>query len=116
MNGANLDRDVLTAFACVIADQQLRACLDVLKQVARWFEASPSAEAAVWSTVRRLEATRAVVRGISDTLMADMEELADVSGNIPQTSPKRPPNVPQTSPKRPRGRPRKTVSNVNEGP
>lgn len=105
MNGANLDRDVLTAFACVIADQQLRTCLDVLKQVARWFEASPSAEAAVWSTVRRMEATRAVVRGVSDTLMADMADLVDASDNVPQTSPKRP-----------RGRPRKTVSNVNEGP
>lgn len=105
MNGANLDRDVLTAFACVIADQQLRACLDVLKQVARWFEASPSAEAAVWSTVRRMEATRAVVRGVSDTLMEDMADLVEQGAVASEPAPK---------PRR--GRPRKTVSNVNEGP
>lgn len=100
-----LDRDVLTAFACVIADQQLRTCLDVLKQAERWFPEDSSAKAAVWKTIQRMEATRVVVNGLSYTLMADMGDLVDAGENVPQTSPKRP-----------RGRPRKTVSNANKRP
>lgn len=60
-------------------------------------KASPSAEAAVWSTVRRMEATRAVVRGVSDTLMADMADLVEQGVGASEPAPK---------PRR--GRPRKT--------
>ena len=101
----DLDQDVLTAFACVVVDQQLRTCMDVLKQAGHWFRTGSGEAAAVWSTIRRMEATLAVVRGVSDTLMADMEDLVAAGENVPLTSPKRP-----------RGRPRKNSKTIIEDP
>lgn len=84
MNGANLDRDVLTAFACVIADQQLRTCLDVLKQARRWLtpKNSPLADA-VDLAVLAMRTAREKAVEISDGIMVEVNDKTETAPGTP---------------------------------
>lgn len=68
------EKQVLTAFACIVVDQQLRTSLDVLKQARRWLtpDKSPLADA-VDLAVLAMRSAREKVRAIGAETMAELD-------------------------------------------
>lgn len=78
------EKQVLTAFACIVVDQQLRTSLDVLRQARRWLtpDNSPLADA-VDLAVLAMRTAREKAVEISDGIMAEVNDKTETAPGTP---------------------------------